>query len=89
MYNLCDHLLFQKQMRSRGGSSSALGAERAERERERAALLRHARDEAERSLQLAAALSARDTQLRHAREQLFEASTVGQDKFRSKHLKQK
>lgn len=61
-------------MRSRGGASSALGAERAERERERAALLRHARDEAERSLQLAAALSARDTQLRHAREQLFEAS---------------
>ncbi|KAG6443822.1 hypothetical protein O3G_MSEX002999 [Manduca sexta] len=60
-------------MRSRGGASSALGAERAERERERAALLRHARDEAERSLQLAAALSARDTQLRHAREQLFEA----------------
>lgn len=59
-------------MRSRGGASSALGAERAERERERAALLRHARDEAERSLQLAAALSARDTQLRHAREQLFE-----------------
>lgn len=60
------------QMRSRSGASSALGAERAERERERAALLRHARDEAERSLQLAAALSARDTQLRHAREQLFE-----------------
>lgn len=59
-------------MRSRGGASSALGVERAERERERAALLRHARDEAERSLQLAAALSARDTQLRHAREQLFE-----------------
>ncbi|XP_049873417.1 kazrin isoform X5 [Pectinophora gossypiella] len=59
-------------MRSRGGASSALGAERAERERERAALLRHARDEAERSLQLAAALSARDTQLRYAREQLFE-----------------
>ena len=63
-------------MRSRSGASSALGAERAERERERAALLRHARDEAERSLQLAAALSARDTQLRHAREQLFEVSTV-------------
>lgn len=63
-------------MRSRGGASSALGAERAERERERAALLRHARDEAERSLQLAAALSARDTQLRHAREQLFEVSTI-------------
>lgn len=61
-------------MRSRGGASSALGAERAERERERAALLRHARDEAERSLQLAAALSARDTQLRHAREQLFEVT---------------
>lgn len=64
-------------MRSRGGSSSALGAERAERERERAALLRHARDEAERSLQLAAALSARDTQLRHAREQLFEVHNLG------------
>lgn len=68
-------------MRSRSGASSALGAERAERERERAALLRHARDEAERSLQLAAALSARDTQLRHAREQLFEVwwVTFGHD----------
>ncbi|XP_026327240.1 kazrin isoform X2 [Hyposmocoma kahamanoa] len=70
---LRDFIRNYEQMRSRGGSSSALGAERAERERERAALLRHARDEAERSLQLAAALSARDTQLRHAREQLFEA----------------
>lgn len=70
---LRDFIRNYEQMRSRGGASSALGAERAERERERAALLRHARDEAERSLQLAAALSARDTQLRHAREQLFEA----------------
>ncbi|XP_014367419.1 kazrin isoform X4 [Papilio machaon] len=70
---LRDFIRNYEQMRSRGGASSALGAERAERERERAALLRHARDEAERSLQLAAALNARDTQLRHAREQLFEA----------------
>ncbi|CAH0715520.1 unnamed protein product, partial [Brenthis ino] len=70
---LRDFIRNYEQMRSRSGASSALGAERAERERERAALLRHARDEAERSLQLAAALSARDTQLRHAREQLFEA----------------
>ncbi|CAH2229397.1 jg14856 [Pararge aegeria aegeria] len=69
---LRDFIRNYEQMRSRSGASSALGAERAERERERAALLRHARDEAERSLQLAAALSARDTQLRHAREQLFE-----------------
>lgn len=59
-------------MRSRSGASSALGAERAERERERVALIRHAREEAERSLQLAAALSARENQLRHTREQLFE-----------------
>ncbi|CAK1551105.1 unnamed protein product [Leptosia nina] len=70
---LRDFIRNYEQMRSRSGASSALGAERAERERERAALLRHARDEAERSLQLAAALSARDTQLRHAREQLYEA----------------
>ena len=40
-----------------------LAQERAERERERWSLLRHARDEAERSLALAAQLDIKDQQL--------------------------
>lgn len=46
---------------------------REERERERWSLLRHARDEAERSLSLAAQLNAKELQLREAREQLRDA----------------
>ncbi|XP_037918589.1 kazrin isoform X3 [Hermetia illucens] len=44
-----------------------------ERERERWSLLKHARDEAERSLALAQQLSARDIQLQRTQEQLQEA----------------
>lgn len=44
-----------------------------ERERERWSLMKHARDEAERSLVLAAQLNARDLQLQRTQEQLQEA----------------
>ncbi|XP_021696336.1 kazrin isoform X3 [Aedes aegypti] len=44
-----------------------------ERERERWSLLKHARDEAERSIALAAQLNARDIQLQRTQEQLQEA----------------
>ncbi|RZF32777.1 hypothetical protein LSTR_LSTR012006 [Laodelphax striatellus] len=47
--------------------------ERCERERERWSLLRHARDEAERSLNLAAQLDIKDQQLIEARRQLSSA----------------
>jgi transposase len=43
-----------------------------ERERERWSLLKHARDEAERSIALAAQLNARDIQLHRTHEQLQE-----------------
>lgn len=51
-----------------------LSTEREERERERWSLLRHARDEAERSLSLAAQLNAKELQLQQAQEQLQEVS---------------
>ncbi|XP_023015542.2 liprin protein kazrin isoform X1 [Leptinotarsa decemlineata] len=54
-------------------SLQQLSTEREERERERWSLLRHARDEAERSLSLAAQLNAKELQLQHAQEQLQEA----------------
>lgn len=44
-----------------------LAQERADRERERWSLLRHARDEAERSLALAAQLDIKDQQLSEVR----------------------
>lgn len=50
-----------------------LAQERADRERERWSLLRHARDEAERSLALAAQLDIKDQQLNEARRQLSAA----------------
>ncbi|CAH1105563.1 unnamed protein product [Psylliodes chrysocephalus] len=61
--------------RSRDNESSMqqLSTEREERERERWSLLRHARDEAERSLSLAAQLNAKELQLQQAQEQLQEA----------------
>ncbi|KAL1502057.1 hypothetical protein ABEB36_007260 [Hypothenemus hampei] len=54
-------------------SMQQLSTEREERERERWNLLRHARDEAERSLSLAAQLNAKELQLQQAQEQLAEA----------------
>lgn len=53
-------------------SLQQLSTEREERERERWSLLRHARDEAERSLSLAAQLNAKELQLQQAQEQLAE-----------------
>ena len=51
-----------------------LSTEREERERERWSLLRHARDEAERSLSLAAQLEMKEQQLQQLQEQLQEVS---------------
>jgi cellulose synthase/poly-beta-1,6-N-acetylglucosamine synthase-like glycosyltransferase len=53
-----------------------LSTEREERERERWSLLRHARDEAERSLSLAAQLEMKEQQLQQLQEQLQEVSVT-------------
>nr|CAI5833753.1 unnamed protein product [Callosobruchus analis] len=72
-------IIFQKldqlveQTRDNESSLQQLCTEREERERERWSLLRHARDEAERSLSLAAQLNAKELQLQQAHEQLQEA----------------
>ncbi|ERL93632.1 hypothetical protein D910_10920 [Dendroctonus ponderosae] len=60
-------------------SLQQLSTEREERERERWSLLRHARDEAERSLSLAAQLNAKELQLQQAQEQLAEVVNVNAD----------
>lgn len=65
--------LFQR-VRDNETSLQQLSTEREERERERWSLLRHARDEAERSLSLAAQLNAKELQLQQAQEQLQEVS---------------
>ena len=49
-----------------------LSTEREEREREKWSLLRHARDEAERSLSLAAQLAAKDAHIQQLQENLDE-----------------
>uniref|UniRef100_A0A182PCT0 SAM domain-containing protein n=1 Tax=Anopheles epiroticus TaxID=199890 RepID=A0A182PCT0_9DIPT len=54
-------------------SESNSAKQNTERERERWSLLKHARDEAERSIALAAQLNARDLQLQRTQEQLQEA----------------
>ncbi|XP_050073641.1 kazrin isoform X3 [Anopheles maculipalpis] len=54
-------------------SESNSAKQNTERERERWSLLKHARDEAERSIALAAQLNARDMQLQRTQEQLQEA----------------
>lgn len=64
---------YEQRIRESDASLQQLSTEREERERERWSLLRHARDEAERSLSLAAQLNAKELQLREAREQLREA----------------
>lgn len=65
--------LFQR-VRENETSLQQLSTEREERERERWSLLRHARDEAERSLSLAAQLNAKELQLQQAQEQLQDVS---------------
>lgn len=64
---------YEQRVRESDASLQQLSTEREERERERWSLLRHARDEAERSLSLAAQLNAKELQLREAREQLRDA----------------
>ncbi|XP_044736056.1 kazrin isoform X2 [Chrysoperla carnea] len=64
---------YEQRMRDSETSLQQLNNEREERERERWSLLRHARDEAERSLSLAAQLNAKELQLQQAQEQLQEA----------------
>ncbi|KAL3285426.1 hypothetical protein HHI36_019528 [Cryptolaemus montrouzieri] len=64
---------FNTRVRDTNSSVQQLSTEREERERERWSLLRHARDEAERSLSLAAQLNAKEVQLQIAQEQLQEA----------------
>ncbi|KFB50646.1 AGAP007137-PA-like protein [Anopheles sinensis] len=54
-------------------SESNSAKQNTDRERERWSLLKHARDEAERSIALAAQLNARDLQLQQTQEQLQEA----------------
>ncbi|XP_055608212.1 kazrin isoform X3 [Uranotaenia lowii] len=54
-------------------SENSTAQQSSERERERWSLLKHARDEAERSIALAAQLNARDIQLQRTQEQLQEA----------------
>jgi hypothetical protein len=61
-------------MRDTEVSTQQLAAEREERERERWTLLRHARDEAERSLALAAQLTARETQIQQLQDHIMEVS---------------
>lgn len=63
-------------MRENDTSLQQLSTEREERERERWSLLRHARDEAERSLSLAAQLNAKEVQLQQAQEQLQEVTVA-------------
>ncbi|KAK9716745.1 SAM domain (Sterile alpha motif) [Popillia japonica] len=63
----------EKELRDFIRNYEQLSTEREERERERWSLLRHARDEAERSLALAAQLNAKELQLQHAQEQLQDA----------------
>lgn len=60
---------FEQRMRDTESSAAKMSTER---ERERWSLIKHARDEAERSLALAAQLNARDIQLQRTQEQLQE-----------------
>lgn len=61
---------FEQRIRDSESNAAKLSTDR---ERERWSLLKHARDEAERSLTLAAQLNARDIQLQRTQEQLQEA----------------
>ncbi|XP_063239852.1 kazrin isoform X2 [Bacillus rossius redtenbacheri] len=70
---LRDFIRNYEQMRENEASLQQLSTEREERERERWSLLRHARDEAERSLTLAAQLEVKEQQMQQLQEQLYEA----------------
>ena len=65
-------------MRESEASLQQLSTEREQRERERWSLLRHARDEAERSLNLAAQLQHKEQQLQQLQDQLNEVSAPPQ-----------
>lgn len=62
---------FEHRMRETETTNSKLSSER---ERERWSLLKHAREESERSIALAAQLNTRDMQLKRVQEQLQEVS---------------
>ncbi|XP_049957761.1 kazrin [Schistocerca serialis cubense] len=64
---------YEQRMRESEASLQQLSTEREERERERWSLLRHARDEAERSLALAAQLDAKEQHIQQLQDQLLEA----------------
>ncbi|KAJ9588722.1 hypothetical protein L9F63_017980, partial [Diploptera punctata] len=70
---LRDFIRNYDKIREQDASMQQLSTEREERERERWSLLRHARDEAERSLSLAAQLEMKEQQLQQLQEQLQEA----------------
>ncbi|XP_033611582.1 platelet binding protein GspB isoform X2 [Cryptotermes secundus] len=70
---LRDFIRNYDKIREQDASMQQLSTEREERERERWSLLRHARDEAERSLSLAAQLEIKEQQLQQLQEQLQEA----------------
>ncbi|KAJ1527574.1 hypothetical protein ONE63_007538 [Megalurothrips usitatus] len=63
---------YEQRMRESEASLQQLSTEREQRERERWSLLRHARDEAERSLTLAAQLQHKEQQLQQLQDQLSE-----------------
>lgn len=63
---------FEQRMRDTESSNAKMSSER---ERERWSLLKHAREEAERSIALATQLNTRELQLKRAQEQLKEVST--------------
>lgn len=60
---------FEQRVKDTESSTAKISTDR---ERERWSLLKHARDESERSMQLAAQLNARDIQLQRTQEQLQE-----------------
>lgn len=62
---------FELRMRESESSNAKVSSDR---ERERWSLLKHARDESERSLALASQLNARDIQLQRIQEQLQEVN---------------
>lgn len=72
---------FEHRMRETETSSVKMSTDR---ERERFSLLKHAREEAERSIALATQLNTRDMQLKRAQEQLREVRTATADEFNPK-----
>lgn len=64
---------FEQRVKDTESSTAKISTDR---ERERWSLLKHARDESERSMQLAAQLNARDIQLQRTQEQLQEVKSL-------------